>query len=291
LIGETVENLLAQDHPGFEHIVVDGGSTDGTLEVLSRYPHLRVISEPDRGIFDAINKGIRAARGEIIGIVNTDDLLPPRTLQRVEAAFEESGADMVAGKAGYFTSVGDRGPEVLSEIEELAAPRLTLRNFAWELVMLEARFLKTGVFERVGLFDPGFTVGGALDFVLRLALANVTARYVDDVVYLYRIHPGSLTNAASGGGVRGTAAPLYEQHLTVLERFLRDRRLPEAARRTIRGWHSVQAGRAISVALVERQPGALMRTIRRGWRYDPAFPLFLGRYYGARLSRLGKLRT
>ena len=72
-IEETIQSVLKQDYPHIEHIVVDGGSTDGTVDILQRYPHLRWISEPDCGQSDALNKGFAMARGEILGWLNSDD--------------------------------------------------------------------------------------------------------------------------------------------------------------------------------------------------------------------------
>jgi len=68
---------FSQHYGPFEHIVMDGGSTDGTLELLASYPHLRVVSRPDQGLYDALNKGIALARGEIIAQLNTDDMFEP----------------------------------------------------------------------------------------------------------------------------------------------------------------------------------------------------------------------
>ena len=68
---------LQQCYPNLEHIIVDGASTDNTLEIVGRYPHLRSVSEPDHGLSDALNKGIRMATGEIIGWCNADDLYLP----------------------------------------------------------------------------------------------------------------------------------------------------------------------------------------------------------------------
>src|SRR5262245_60443486 len=82
-IAETIESVLAQKYPDVEHIVMDGGSTDSTLDILQRYPHLHVISESDRGQADAINKGFRLVTGTIWGFLNSDDTLLPGTLARV----------------------------------------------------------------------------------------------------------------------------------------------------------------------------------------------------------------
>ena len=82
---ETIESVLSQNYPNLEYLIIDGGSSDGTLEIVKRYKDKIdfVISEPDRGISDAFNKGIRYATGEIVGIINSDDLLLPDALHKV----------------------------------------------------------------------------------------------------------------------------------------------------------------------------------------------------------------
>ena len=75
-IADAIESVLSQHIPDVEHIIMDGGSTDGTLEILKKYPHLIVVSGPDNGMYDAINKGIGISKGEWIGLLNADDLYP-----------------------------------------------------------------------------------------------------------------------------------------------------------------------------------------------------------------------
>jgi hypothetical protein len=99
----TLRSVRAQTYPNVEHIVVDGGSTDGTLELLEHYARtygLRWISEPDRGMYDAINKGFRLASGELLGYLNSDDLYFPWTIETVVEAFaDRPDVDLVYGDA------------------------------------------------------------------------------------------------------------------------------------------------------------------------------------------------
>ena len=89
---ETIESVLSQNYPNLEYLIIDGGSSDGTLEIVKRYKDKIdfVISEPDRGISDAFNKGIRYATGEIVGIINSDDLLLPDALHKVAENYDSN---------------------------------------------------------------------------------------------------------------------------------------------------------------------------------------------------------
>ena len=84
-IEETIRSVTMQDYPDLEYVIIDGGSTDGTLDVVQKYKDRIqvVVSEPDKGISDAFNKGVDRATGEIIGIINSDDILLPGALQEV----------------------------------------------------------------------------------------------------------------------------------------------------------------------------------------------------------------
>lgn len=102
-IGRTIESVMAQDYPNLEHIVVDGMSSDDTATVLARYPHLTVIREPDKGQADAINKGFRAATGEVFGFLNSDDTFEPGALHAVAAAIDPGrGRHIVMGRCRFI---------------------------------------------------------------------------------------------------------------------------------------------------------------------------------------------
>ena len=109
LIGHAIESVLKQDYSPIEHIIIDGGSTDGTLDLLAQYPHLKVVSGPDNGMYDALNKGLKLAQGEIIGFLNTDDLYAPDMLKEIAGYFSNAEVEAVAGRAGVFRAPGLRG--------------------------------------------------------------------------------------------------------------------------------------------------------------------------------------
>src|SRR6056297_2716798 len=103
-VGECLQSVLEQSDPNIEHIVIDGGSTDGTLKEIEKYREnlAYFCSEKDRGIFDAYNKGINKATGDIVGILNSDDLLYTRdSIKDIVQSFESIKADLLYGK-GVF---------------------------------------------------------------------------------------------------------------------------------------------------------------------------------------------
>jgi glycosyltransferase involved in cell wall biosynthesis len=108
VIEQAIASVRCQNYPKVEHIIIDGGSKDGTLSVLEKYPDLRIISEPDQGLYDALNKGIRAAGGEVIGHLNSDDLYEVGALDKVVEAFRNHPeAEAVCGGAIVFSDTAD----------------------------------------------------------------------------------------------------------------------------------------------------------------------------------------
>src|SRR5438270_8190210 len=87
---QTIESVLSQDYALFEHIIIDGGSTDGTTQLLQKYPHLMWSSERDEGHYDAMNKGITRATGDLVVILNADDCFRPGAFKNVAEAFQKN---------------------------------------------------------------------------------------------------------------------------------------------------------------------------------------------------------
>jgi glycosyltransferase involved in cell wall biosynthesis len=106
-IEDTIQSVLSQDYPNIEYIIVDGGSKDATLEIVKKYSDKisHVISEPDKGIYDAMNKGITLATGDVVGILNSDDVyFDTQVLSHIAKAFEVTNADAVYGNLVYVAS-------------------------------------------------------------------------------------------------------------------------------------------------------------------------------------------
>jgi glycosyltransferase involved in cell wall biosynthesis len=192
-IEETIRSVAAQDYPHFEHIVVDGGSTDGTLDILGKYPHLRWLSEPDRGQSDAINKGIRMSGGEVVAYLNSDDLLRPGALRGVAEAFAaqpENG--LVAGDCDLI--------DANSRVEGLFQARLRrrqdlLRYWEWGTgfcLPQPAVFVRRELFDRVGGFREHLHLAMDYDMWLRLA-AHTEFTVVSKTLAAFRVTPDTKT--------------------------------------------------------------------------------------------------
>jgi hypothetical protein len=193
-IEQTIRSVLEQDYPNIEHIVVDAGSTDGTLDVLRRYPQVIWTSEPDDGQADAVNKGFAKANGAIFGWLNADDLYLPGAIAAGVAALQRTGAGLVHGA---WCQIGEDG----SVIRERIAPvpfdlqaQLNDRNAVCQPGSLFTR----EAFESVGGLDPSYRY--AMDYELWLKIGSrFPVTHVDAVLGAYRLHPSSKTVAESSG--------------------------------------------------------------------------------------------
>jgi glycosyltransferase involved in cell wall biosynthesis len=180
---EAIESVRAQDYPHIEHLVVDGGSTDGTLEVLREYDHLRWVSEPDRGQSHALNKGFALATGDVLGWLNADDAYLPHAVGQGLRALHEDGVELVYADV---TRVNDDGVD----------PRRIRSRARWDLwtelnlgcgIYSPSVFFSRAAYEAVGAVDEGLELTMDYDLWLRIG-RRFGARHVDDVWSIQRVH-------------------------------------------------------------------------------------------------------
>jgi glycosyltransferase involved in cell wall biosynthesis len=191
----TLESVRSQAYGApVEHLVIDGGSTDGTLEILEGAQDVRFISEPDRGLSDAVNKGIRLATGEVIGWLNADDVYLPNALDRVGRAFS-SNPDAIWA-TGRCIIIDAEGREIRRLVT--AYKDLFLRRYSYSLHLVQnfvsapSTFVRRDAFERLGLFDERFKYSMDYDLWLRLGREGPPA-YIDEPVAAFRMAEGSLS--------------------------------------------------------------------------------------------------
>ncbi|MPZ67947.1 MAG: glycosyltransferase [Actinobacteria bacterium] len=188
VIGACLGSVAAQDYPNIEHIVVDGGSTDGTLEVIESFarPGFRYVSEPDGGMYEAINKGLAMAKGEILCYLNSDDLYLPYS---VTAAVEGlAGADLVYGDLGVIDTGAGRAtfyPQFYR--------RFDLNHYTHLATLAQPTvFWRRSVSERIGPFDAGYRLLGDCDYWIRAGADGARIRHLDEILAIEVEHPGTL---------------------------------------------------------------------------------------------------
>jgi len=288
LIAEAVESVQAQDGVTVEHIVIDGGSTDGTLEVLARYPHLRVLSGADHGVYDAINRGLSIACGPILGHLNSDDVLLPGALAAVARVLAaEPDADAACGGAVVTVLGPDGRSRDLCRYDDPAMKRLRPADLCRGVPIINARFFRRRLYDRVGGYDPSYRYAGDREFLLRAWTAGMTTAPVPEPVYAYRQHAGSLTIA----GRLTHTVPWLDEHLRLARRTIDDPASPPALRREARAWFALETGRAAVHALTGARFGEAARLALGGAVADPLWPArFLAQTAGYCLRRLGQAK-
>jgi glycosyltransferase involved in cell wall biosynthesis len=183
-LGQTIESVLAQDYARIEYIVMDGGSTDGTLDILRRYEPLKLtwISEPDSGAADAIDRGFTRSHGEILAFINADDVYTPGAVATAVRAFERNPEAAVIYGGGIWI---DESGEHIREYPtaEFDAERLARDCF----ICQPASFVRREAFENVGGLDPRLQLTFDYELWMRLARTYKFHR-IDDVLALSRMH-------------------------------------------------------------------------------------------------------
>jgi len=167
----TLASVREQAYPGLEHIVVDGGSTDGTVDLLRASEGIRWVSEADRGLSHALNKGIAMARGEVIGELNADDVYEPGALEAVGAALRDRPDAMWL--TGYCRIIDGEGREIRRPVT--AYKNWLLRRYSLGLylthnfVSAPATFFRRAALEEASGFDERYRISVDYDLQLRIA--------------------------------------------------------------------------------------------------------------------------
>lgn len=177
-IEQTINSVLDQSFKDFEYIIVDGGSTDKTLEIIDRYKEKIdiVISESDDGIYDAMNKGIRQASGKMIGLLNSDDWYEPDALELVANAYKESdGKTIFHGLCKYIDH--EKEERILSYHHDV----LPLHSIAHPTC-----FIPMVIYDEFGLYDTSYKIASDYELLLRSYEAGVSFQRIERVLANFR---------------------------------------------------------------------------------------------------------
>jgi glycosyltransferase involved in cell wall biosynthesis len=257
-IADAIESVLSQDYPRIEYSVVDGGSADGTLDILRQYEgRLRWISEPDRGQAEAINKGWRLARGDILAWLNSDDIYRPGAVRAaVEAFARYPQAGAVYGDCDYISADG----QFLEGYETYEFDYDVFVKSSRSPIPQPSTFLRREVLDRAGYLDE--TLQSALDWEYWLRVgAHYPIVYVPQTLAGYRVH------AASKSATQNLRCGV--ETVRVYRRMFSDPHLPLRLRRFEReGMNSVLLW-AAQYAFMGAYLSEARRYLIQGWKYRP----------------------
>lgn len=202
-IEQTIKSVIGQAHDNCEYIIIDGGSTDGTLEILNKYDESisTIISELDEGIYDAMNKGIALATGDIIGILNSDDWYEPGIFKLVEESFRETNADIIYGKLNVFKENG----------EKETAKEINIEKLRYEMTIPHPTvFVRRAVYTAYGAFEQKYKISADYELMLRLYTKGVKFYFLDKTI----------TNFRRGGISEQQGRQAEEETLRIARKYL-----------------------------------------------------------------------
>jgi len=185
-IADTVTSVQSQNYSNIEHIIQDGGSSDGTLDVIRRLdsPLTKLVSQQDAGIYDAINKGISRATGDVIGLMHSDDFFAhDRVLERIAGFFDGQAIDGVYGDLDYVSASDTRK---VRRHWRSGPYRASLLSRGW-MPPHPTLYLRREVYDRWGLYDTKFDIAADYDAILRyLHRGNIRLAYIPEVLVKMR---------------------------------------------------------------------------------------------------------
>ena len=207
-ITETINSVLSQDFFDIEHIIIDGSSSDGTLEIINDYKSknksVKLFSEKDNGVYNALNKGLSLATGDIIGFLHSDDVFASKTIiSEIISIFENNDADGVYGNLQYVKN---------SDISKVIR-NWKSRNFYPEMIKKAwmpphpTLFLRNEVYEKHGHFDTSYKISADYEFILRIFKDQfLNFEYLPKVITSMRL--GGISN----GSMRNIALKVKEDY-------------------------------------------------------------------------------
>ncbi len=191
-VADSLASVASQTYRDVEHIIVEGNSSDASLSVIEQASHdrMRLISEPDRGIYDALNKGIALATGEVIGFLHSDDFMAhDQVLARVAGTFEDPLVEAVFSDLDY---VGKDNPSQVVRHWSTGPFHPKRLQYGW-MPAHPTLYLRRDVYDRCGAFDINFDIAADYDFILRyFSTTSAKTVYLPEVLYKMRL--GGVSN-------------------------------------------------------------------------------------------------
>lgn len=212
-VEDTLRSVAFQRYPDVEHLIIDGVSKDTTLSIVAGFPHVsRVVSEKDKGIYDAMNKGIQLATGDVIGILNSDDFyVHDEVLGKVMQHFEDPAVEAVYGDLQYVDAVNTN-----KVVRTWKAGTYNRRSFYYGWMPPHPTFfVRRSVYEKYGLFNLELKTAADYEIILRFLLKNgIRSAYVPEVIV--KMRTGGASNATLRQRIRANQEDYWAWRLNGL---------------------------------------------------------------------------
>jgi glycosyltransferase involved in cell wall biosynthesis len=215
-IKDTLECIQLQDYPFVEHIIIDGNSIDDTLKIVSEFSHIaKVISEKDKGIYDAMNKGIGAATGDIIGILNSDDIYISNViLSKIANVFEDKSIDVIYADLQYV-----KHNNFNRVIRTWKTGEFNKKSFYYGWMPPHPTFfVRKRVYEKVGLFNTSLRSAADYEMMLRILLKyQIPSKYIPQVIV--KMRSGGMSNSSLRNRIKANKEDRLAWKLNGLEPY------------------------------------------------------------------------
>ena len=200
---ETILSVIDQSYDNVEYIIIDGSSTDSTIDIIKKYED-RIdywVSEDDKGIYDAMNKGISLCKGDVIGIINADDYIYLETLENVVQIFKDEEVMYSYGKLDLMTENG----KMLETIRSIGIKNIKYKIFKHMPFLHPTLFVKENVYRELGRYNLSYSLSADYDFTLRLGNSKYKGIRLDSSTGAFRL-----------GGVSGGTKSYLQNHKLLL---------------------------------------------------------------------------
>jgi len=286
-IRRALESVTGADQPPVELLVLDGGSTDGTLDVIRNFEHKIAYwrSYRDGNPTIALNEGVARARGKIICLLPADDWIEPGGLYVVRNEFlNDPELEVLSCGTRFAHFQPDGSLSVDAEFRESRVLEFTMGNIV-RCPLTAGRFILRRLYNDVGAYNPDYRMSNDLDFLVRVLLKRPKTKVAPQLVYTYRMHRGSRTL----GGDPSMVLQMVEYNAKVAEDHLTNPVLTHDERRELRGLHGRSSARLAWMLLARGRVAKSAKALTRAVGFNPFFPIMVPIWIAQKIRRRGRL--
>jgi glycosyltransferase involved in cell wall biosynthesis len=288
-IERALKSVTAEDQPAVELLVMDGGSTDGTVDIIRRYESKIAFwrSHKDAGAIPAMNEGVARATGDIICLLPADDWIEPSALHWVREQFaKDPSLDVVScgTRFAHFDSAGQLVTD--DEINEAERLHLCMHNIV-RCPMTAGHFVRRRVYQRLNNYDESYELSNDLDFLIRVCLGRPRTAVLPRIVYTYRVHGKSRTL----GDNPDMLLKMMRDNISVVAHHLRDSTMSSEDRSELTGMHGRNSARFAWMLAVRGRFGSALSVVKDALAVNTWWPLQIWYWMVVRLVRGSPIKT